>query len=182
MTNWTKVGWSNASQVLGIIGQPFDDTSSANLPPDAYFTKLVETERLEDAATFVGHALPRFEAIMWAVQALRTRLPEGKSDPIVTEVLRWIDDPTDERRRAIFRMAEAAGGSSAPALLGYAVFMSGGSISEPDLPAVLPPADVCAKLAGAAVLKSAFADVNPQEALRNAITIGDSVARQGAVA
>jgi len=181
MTHWARVGWSNAAQVLDIIGQPVDDAAGTDLPPHLYCTKLVETGQLEKATTFVGHALPRFETIMWAVQAMRTRAPEGRSDPIVTEVLRWIDDPTDERRRAIYAMADAAGGSSASALLGYAVFMSGGSISEPDLPAVLPPADVCAKLAGAAVLKAAFADADPQAALRNAIAIGDSVARQGAV-
>jgi len=181
MTSWAKVGWSNAGQVLSIIGTTGDDDMGGALPPDVYCTRLVETGQLELAATFVGHALPRFETIMWAVQALRTRLPKGQSDPIVTEVLRWIDDPTDERRRAIHVMAESAGGSSAPALLGYAVFMSGGSISEPDLPAVLPPAGVCAKLAGAAVLKAAFADADPQMALRDAISIGDNIARQGTV-
>lgn len=181
MKSWAKVGWSNAEQVLGVIGKPVGDDDGRGLPPDAYFAKLVETGQLERATTFVSHALPRFETIMWAVQALRTRLPEGRSDPIVTEVLRWIDDPTDERRRTIHAMAESAGGSSAQALLGYAVFMSGGSISEPDLPAVLPPVDVCAKLAAAAVLKAAFADADPQMALRDAVSIGDNIARQGAV-
>jgi hypothetical protein len=182
MTVWAKTGWSNAAQVLGLVGKPFEIDADDMLPPDAYCRQLVDAAQLGNAATFIGHALPRYETIVWAVQALRTSAPNGATDPVLTEILRWVDDPTDERRRAIFALADAAGGDSATSLLGYAVFMSGGSISGPDLPAILPPADVCAKLACGAVLKAAYSAGDPQAALLSAIKIGESVAANGAVA
>jgi hypothetical protein len=183
MANWSKVTWSSASQVMALVGKPFDFNDggvAAPTLPDAYCRMLVDNQRLSDAATFVGHALPRYEGIVWAVQALRTHWSAGKSDPIVTEILRWVDDPSDEQRRTIRDMADAAPSDSPAALLGLAVFMSGGSISEPDLPAVLPPPDVSAKLAAAAVLTAAFADPSPTDMLMGAVAIGLSIASTGA--
>jgi hypothetical protein len=182
MALWSKVTWSDASQVMTLVGKPFDfDDGGPAAPvlPDAYCKMLVDKQRLSDAATFVGHALPRYEGIVWAVQSLRTRISGAQSDPIITAVLRWVDDPTDDQRRAIRTMADAAQSGSPAALLGMAVFLSGGSISEPDLPAVLPPPDSSAKLATAAVLTAAFADPDPNEALMGAISIGQTIASTG---
>lgn len=181
MALWSKVTWSDASQIMALVGKPFDSGDDGNpVLPDAYCRMLVDKQQLSDAATFIGHALPRYEGIVWAVQALRTRWPDGKTDPIITEILRWVDDPSDDQRRAIQDMADAAPSDSPAALLGHAVFLSGGSISEPDLPPVLPPADVSAKLATAAVLTAAFADPDPNGALMGAIAIGQTIASTGA--
>jgi hypothetical protein len=183
MALWSKVTWSDASQVMALVGKPFDfDDGDPIAPvlPDAYCRMLIDKRRVSDATTFVGHALPRYEGIVWAVQALRSRWPEGKTDPIITEILRWIDDPSDEQRRIIHGMAQTASSDSPASLLGLAVFLSGGSISEPDLPPVLPPADASAKLATAAVLIAAFADPDPTDALMGAVAIGQTIASMGA--
>jgi hypothetical protein len=182
MASWSKVTWSDASQVIALVGKSFDfddDSAAAPMLPATYFQMLVDRQRLSDAATFVSHALPRYEGIVWAVQSLRTHWSAGRSDALVTEILRWIDNPSDEQRRAIRNMADALPSDSPAALLGLAVFLSGGSISEPELPAVLPPPDVSAKLAAAAVLKAAFDETEPTEMLMGAISIGQSIASMG---
>jgi hypothetical protein len=182
MTDWTRVTWGNGGQVLELIGRDPEDIaadSNAALTPDKYCQSLVDRGEIGKAVEFVAHALPRYEAVVWAAQVLR-RLTPGQ-DTMLTAVLRWIDDPNDADRRAVYERAELLPTGSAKALLGTAVFYSGGSISGPDLPAVLPPAFACGKAAYGAVLTAAY-DANDKDAvLRDALRIGESIASGGAI-
>ncbi|WP_295527183.1 hypothetical protein [Novosphingobium sp. Chol11] len=183
MTHWTQVTWGNGGQVLEFIGRDADDIaadSHAALAPDQYCQVLIDRGDIIAAVEFLGHALPRYEAVVWAAQVLR-RLTPGQDD-MLTAVLRWIDDPNDAQRRAVYERAERLPNDSAKALLGNAVFYSGGSISGPDLPPVLPPAFACGKSAYGAVLKAAYATNEPDTILRDALRIGESIASGGVIA
>lgn len=180
MKQWPKVAWSDAGQVLELMSDASlagDDTS---VEPHVFFDNLVAGGNLSAAANFVGHALPRYEGIAWAVQTLLSQGAIERSSPLVTAILRWVDNPDDDRRRAVWDLAEKAPDGTPAKLLGMAVFMSGGSISEPDLHPVLPPPGVSAKLATAAVSVAAYARPDPSSLLKNAVEIGRQAASQGA--
>lgn len=177
MTTWSKVSWTDAGQVLKLISPKKPVPGDAGVAPDAYCRTLVERGDLEAAVKFIGAAVPRYEAIVWATQVLRTRWAQGRTDPIVAAILQWVDDPSDARRRAIYAMAQDDDDSPA-GLLGMAVFYSGGSISQPDLPAILPPPEVCGVIASGAVLNAAYSQPDSDTVLREAIRFGEAVASQ----
>jgi hypothetical protein len=183
MTVWTQVTWGNGGQVLELIGREAEEIaadSNAAQAPDKYCQALVDRGEIVEAIEFLAHALPRYEAVIWATQVLR-RLTPGQDD-MLTAVLRWIDDPNDADRRAVFERAQLLPSGSAKALLGNAVFFSGGSMSGPDLPAVLPPPFACGKSAYGAVLTAAYATKQKDTILRDALHLGESIASGGAIA
>ncbi len=182
MSNWTQVTWSTGGQVLEIIGREPEDIASdsnAALAPDAYCQALIAKGEITKATEFLAHSLPRYEAIVWAAQVLR-RLTPGQDD-MLTAVLRWIDDPNDDDRRAVYARANLLKSGSAKYYLGIAVFYSGGSISEPDLPAVLPPPFFCGKCVYGAIMTAAYATNDSATILRDALRIGESIASGGAI-
>ena len=87
---------------------------------------------------------------------------------------------SDERRRAVYDLTESAHRNDPAKMLGMGIFMSGGSISEPDLPPVLAPPTVSAKFAVAAVIGAAYASKEPDAILRHAAEVGRQAAAQGA--
>lgn len=184
MAQWSKVSWSSADQVVSLAGNPAGAREAAGIEPAVFFRKLVESDALTDATSFMGHALPRYEAVVWATQALRTRKTKGDAfdDELMTAILQWVDDPSDERRRAIRDLANSGDSGSPAAMLAMAVFFSGGSMSEPDLAPILPPPDACGKFAYAAVLKAAGAEPDRAASLRDALRIGETIASGGAAA
>jgi hypothetical protein len=180
-TVWTKSSWTDASQVLGFIGSAIEhDSASAALSviPHLYFQSLVDTGKSRDAVYFVSHALPRYECVVWAVQALLNAAAIERDHPLVIAILRWIDDPDDDLRRTVKDLADAEDSGSALHMLGMAVFMSGGSVSLPELPPVLAPADACAKYATGALLIAASESSDRSELLRRAAEIGHAMASQ----
>ncbi len=184
MSEWTKVTWSTAEQIAGLIGKTAPRPPTHDIAPAAFFRTLVDVAKFDEASNFIGHALPRYEAVVWATQTLRTRTEEvpKSEDDLVTSILRWIDDPSDERRRSIRDEADGVGANTPATLLALAVYFSGGSISEPDLPPVLPPPDACGKFASAAVLTAAYAQPDSKDMLRNALRIGETIASGSATA
>lgn len=177
MTTWSKVSWADAGQVLKLINPKTPVPADADTTPDAYCRTLVGRGDLAAAVRFMGAALPRYEAIVWATQVLRTRWGKGRTDAIVAATLQWVDDPTDARRRTIYARAQDDDDSPA-GLLGMAVFYSGGSISAPDLPAILPPAQVCGVLASGAVTNAAYSQPDSDAVLREAVRLGEAMASQ----
>jgi hypothetical protein len=182
MPDWTQVTWSNGGQVLELIGREADDIaadSNAALAPDKYCQALIACGEIDKAVEFLAHSLPRYEVVVWAAQVLR-RLTPGQDD-MLSAVLRWIDDPNDADRRAVYERASLLKSGSARAYLGLAVFFSGGSVSAPDMPAVLPPPALCGKCAYGAVITAAYDEKAADTILRDALRIGESIASGGAI-
>ena len=183
MTAWDQVRWTEARQVAELMGIEEEAQPAAGITPQAHFARVRGTGDRDDALAFLGQALPRFEALAWACSILEdeaARTPMSARDRRALDVaLRWLGDPSDERRRAAQDAAEDASERAAERMLGMAVFCSGGSISLPDLPPVLPPPEIAGRLAATAITLAAYRSADPVAVLDRALDLGDKVAAQG---
>ena len=183
MKPWPATSWTDSGQIIAYIGDGIEAADLADrfdLAPDKFFELLLAGKKLREAVYFVGHALPRYEGIVWALQTLLQADALDRSAPLVNTILRWIDGPNDELRRDIQAMADAEAELTPAKLLGMAIFLSGGSISEPDLPPVLAPPSASARVAVGAVLAAAYATKDPHALMLRAAEIGAAMASQGA--
>ena len=183
MTAWTQVKWTQARQVAGLMELDPSVLENPDADPEAEYRRLRERNETSVAVRYIGHALPRFEAVAWAAHLLhdwsRTLELGVAEQQALDSVQRWVGEQTEEYRRAAHEAGEKAARHSPEQLLAWAVFMSGGSISEPDLPAVQPPQHVCGRLAASAVLLAANRTADPNAALAAACDAGERVAAKG---
>ncbi|MBU7578991.1 MAG: hypothetical protein KAF27_00765 [Porphyrobacter sp.] len=143
MTEWTVVFWSSARQIAQEAKLPRDLWPEADIAPAAFFAQLRAAGEDTAAAAYLACALPKLETIEWGLASLP---PLGREDPeyaprmlLRDAAQRWLHEPDDENRRAIERLLEGADQSWPEALIGLAIFFSGGSIAPEDSPPV--PAD-----------------------------------------
>ena len=172
---WSRSIWTDAGQLVSLIDPDGDPGNAAGQSLQAWHACLVESGEIRAALAFLAHALPRYECVVWAAQALIEAGAVERKDPLVVAVLQWIDDPDDAKRRSAGDAAEAVRKTTPAKLLGHAVFLSGGSLAPKDLPPVQPPPDVCAKLAAGAVLLGAHSLPDPPAALRKALALGEAI-------
>ena len=181
MAGWDQVKWAQARQVADLMELDVSLLGDPDADPESGYRALREGGDLNAAIRYLGHALPRFEAVAWAAHLLqewsRAAKPGVPEQQALDSTMRWLGEPTDEYRRAAHEAAELTQGPER--LLGYAVFMSGGSISEPDLPPVHPQQQICGSLAASAVLAGAYRTANPGHALATACDAGEKVAAVG---
>ncbi|MCX7284965.1 MAG: hypothetical protein NTX28_13120 [Novosphingobium sp.] len=174
MGDWTLSTWADAAQLAASVNRREVPDEARGVAPAAWFAKLREAGEMTYAVNYIAHAMPRYECVVWAVRAL-IDIGIARSDPAMVAALRWIDSPNDKLRRAAHDLGAGLDDETPQALLCEAIFLSGGSISEEDLPAIQPPPDVCAKLAAAAVLTAAFAGKDPQADIARSLQIGETV-------
>ena len=182
MSAWPVVSWTEAGQLLELFGDVFDPSEfadSAHLAPEPFFTSLVARRRFDVAVFFVAHALPRYEGVIWAAHVLLENKAIDRAHPVMNATLRWIDNPTDALRREVKALTDAQGDMSSACMLGLGVFTSGGSISMPDLPPVLPAPSASARCAAGAVITAAYAGPEPEVLLSRAADAGKAMASQG---
>ena len=183
MNHWTVVKFTEARQVAELMRLGEESLPDHGITPGDHFGTMRAREERVDAVRFMGLALPRFEAVSWAAHLLESeardrRLP-SRDRQALDFALRWLGDPDDARRRAVFEAAETADDRSPERLLGLAVFFSGGSISLPDLPPVLPPPEAAGTFAGAAVLAAGFRTDRADALFDAALDLGEAVAARG---
>ena len=174
MGNWTLSTWTDAAQLARVVNPRTVAPEAQGMAPSDWFARLREAGEASDAASFLAHAMPRYECVIWATRSL-IEIGIARTDPGIVAALRWIDNPSDTLRRAAATLGETLDDESPQALLCQAIFLSGGSISEEDLPAVQPPPDVCAKLAAGAVLTAAFASADPSQAIAASLALGEAI-------
>ena len=174
MTNWARTIWTEARQIGAILGWP--PAPGDGVSPELFFRVLLDEGRSHDAALFLGQALPRYEAVLWAARTVASCRPTANA-AVMAAVTAWLRDPSDSHRRAAYAEADGTSEPTAAKLCALAVFMSGGSIAldgERPLPA---PKEATGKFAAAAVL-TATADGNePEVALARALDDGEKLAR-----
>jgi hypothetical protein len=138
---------------------PLSDAARALLTPThtprQFFDVLAAKPELsEDAIRFLAAALPKREAVTWAVAGVRGAAP--KPDPLAAKALAaaeaWAKEPTEANCRACEPAAEAAGYGTAAGCAACAAFWSGGSLSAPHLPPVPPRDDLTGSAVAAALL------------------------------
>jgi hypothetical protein len=132
-----------------------------DLTPGQFLGLLVEGRHFKDATSFLAHALPVREAVWWAVLCVREAVGPAPPEPVASALRAaeaWVQDPTEENRRAAREASKAAGTSSPAGLAAGAAFRSGGSIGPPDGPEVLPREFATARAVVFAVMLAASQD------------------------
>jgi hypothetical protein len=106
-----------------------------------YLAALDRRELYRDGLRFAAAALAAPQGVWWgclcAWDAYRPA-PPAKERAALAAVVSWIATPDESRRRAAEQAALAAGLDTPAGCLAWAVFVSGDSISLPNLPAVKP--------------------------------------------
>jgi len=126
--------------------------------------RLSATERFNDAARLVAHALPKREAVWWACMCARA-VPDmaatALDDAALAAAEAWVRRPDETTRRAAMTAAEAAAFRSAEAWAAVGAFWSGGSMAPEGQP-VVPPAEHLTGVAVAGAVVLAAVRVAPE--------------------
>lgn len=180
---WEAVRLTEARQVLALMGRDRDDRPPAAVGVRERYEELRAAGMPSAAVDYLGHALPRLEAVAWAARvvedAARAAPPSPRARHAVDVALRWLGDRTDAHRRAAREAADAVGKPVAERFLGLAVFYSGGSIAGPLGPPVPPPEHAAARYAVAAIGDAARRGADAAAAFDRALALGEAVAARG---
>ena len=137
---------------------------------DLFFNFLVDDEQYLPAIRFAGHWLPKRKAIWWAVVSVWWQIRETGTTQelaVVDTVIEWVLDPTDELRRQAGKLADGLPRKSPVALVGLAVFWSGGSVAPVDCQPVNPPEQLAGHFATSAVIAAVgYLPAKQRQALR----------------
>lgn len=181
---WNQVRWAEAQQVAALMGVDDVAMPAPGVTPETHYATLRAGEEPHVAVSFLGHALPRMEAIAWAgrivEEAARARQLNAADRQALDHALRWLGEPGDATRRAAMDAAMLAGERSPERMLATSVFFSGGSISEPDLPPIQPAPELAGRLAAMAIVMAAAGAASRDEFLTRALDLGEKVASDGA--
>jgi hypothetical protein len=183
MTDWTRVKWTEAGQVIELLDWAAPSEAVGRTPPETYFRDLRKAKRVEDATFFLGMALPRQETVAWAARSVRD-LSEGFERPrtdvdALKAALLWVQDPSEPRRRAAFEAAQLAHHTCAERLAAMAVFLSGGSLAPDNVQPVPAPNDVAGRIGAGAILVAASKRIDRVAAINRVLDEGDAIARWG---
>lgn len=183
MGKWTTIRLTSAAQVAELMGVESEHMPPLDQPLRAGYEALRDGGDTLAALEYIGHALPRLEAIWWAACLLDAEARKRELPPLdrqaLDHALRWLETPDDETRRAAGAAADAAGERSAERMLAMAVFFSGGSISVPDLPPVPPSPAVACALAVVAVMRAAFRTEAPEPIFERGLALAERIAENG---
>jgi len=183
MSDWTRVKWTEAGQVIDLLDWAAPSQEVGRTPPQTYFEDLRKARRVEDATFFLGMALPRHETVAWAARSVRDLTedrdrPRADADALKAALL-WVQDPSEPRRRAAFEAAKVANHTCAERLAAMAVFLSGGSLAPDNVQPVPAPGDVAGRIGAGAILVAAGRRPDRVEAINRALDEGDAIARWG---
>ncbi len=173
MTGWTRTIWTEARQIGALLGWPPAPGDEA--APDRFFEALREEGRIRDAVRFLGQALPRYEAVLWAARSIERCSPQA--DPqVMATISAWLRDPSEPLRRAAYDAARSAPDPSAARLCGLAVFTSGGSLAPEGKAPYPAPKATAGRFAAGAVLIAAANSPSYDAALEQALDYGSRLA------
>lgn len=184
MSDWTIVLWNEAQQIAEQVELPKDLWPQPKTTPQSHFNYLRQEGHGAEAALLIAAALPKLEMINWVASSLPH---PDESDPdyakrslIRATLQRWIDDPDEENRRAIFELTHEADSEWPETLLALSIYFSGGSIAPENLESIQPDPMVCVHL-GVGALQAASvssAKKNPNF-LDNALDLANKLATTG---
>ncbi len=133
--------------------------------PRQFLELLIEKGLYLDAIRFLAFALPCREVVGWACLCVRYALGQDPTKITGAQLAAeaWVAEPSEEHRRAALAAAEAENYKTPGACLGVAAFFSGGSISQPGLQSVPPPAHATPSISASAVMLAAVVN-EPEKA------------------
>ncbi len=154
---------------------------------DTLLSSLLAAGHVVDAAKLVASALPPREGVWWAwTAATHATKAAAATSPITPEVElalgateRWIAQPDDEHRRAVWEASQAAGMETAAGSAAGAAYFTGGSIAPQDVMQIPPPAGIHAMMTFVAVVSASATDADHFDAqMRTYIAQGSDLVRQ----
>ena len=161
----------NTSETLLGSGKPLSVVCDAAELEDDVMARLGEAEDLpafvhglvgdglhDQAIAFLAQALPPRQAVGWAWVCARE--VTGEDAPTEVEACleatrAWIQDPTDDLRRAAFDAADPAGMDTPAGSAGLAAFFSGDSLAPADSDPAPPPEELAGRTVAGSVHISA---------------------------
>jgi hypothetical protein len=125
------------------------------MPPEEFLSALQAGDCLVDACRFLAHALPKWNAVLWACACVG-RVVDAEAlatDAAFAAAERWVKEPSEEHRRAALSAAEAAEVGTPGGLAALAAAVSGGSLAPPTIPPVSPgPLETARAVVGVVLL------------------------------
>lgn len=169
MSELNKIGARQASEILSrfeLSDDAMEFRDYGQLTPLEFIRQLVQKNLFYDAVKFLAHALPKREAIWWACLAVKKALPDP-APPLqlaaVNAAEQWVIQPGEEKRLLAKAWSEKTGQKSAASWAATAAFWSGGSLSRPGEPDMMPPPYLYAHAVAGAISMAAF-ELNPDNA------------------
>jgi hypothetical protein len=125
-----------------------------------FFDLLWKKELYTDATHFMAHALPKRAAVWWGCLCLwlilRPHDPPDEIKAALTGAVRWVQDPSEENRRAAGAAGQEAKLHTPAGCLAMAAYFSDVSMNPPDQPKVPPPPELTPQTVANAVMMAAF--------------------------
>jgi hypothetical protein len=182
MSAWISVSWTKAQQIKGLYEKRAVMLLDPHLTPEAYYLTLIAQKEHNEAIFYVAHALPRFEAIVWAGKVFDMLRPlsdlDAEGQQASTLIKRWVNDPDEGKRRACYAFAETMDETTPEKLVLLAIFLSGGSMAPEDFTPVHPKEDITAKLVAAALIDVVTQSGHRETALIKTLEIGERIAQR----
>jgi hypothetical protein len=138
----------------------------AGQTPRELLDQLIQGRHYLDSIRLIAHALPKREAVWWALACAKMAHGEPIPPPFVGAIRAaedWIVDPSDTNRRATLPAAEAAGLGTPAGCACASAYFSGGSLAPIGIADVPPGEHVTAQLVAASVSMAAVF-VEPSQA------------------
>lgn len=162
MSELAKIPARQASEILSrfeLTDDAVEFAEKAQLPPLEFIKQLVQKNLFLDAVKFLAHALPKREAIWWACLAVKKTLPESAPAPqlaALNAAEQWAIAPSEDKRLLARAWSEKTGQKSAASWAATAAFWSGGTLSKPGEPDMMPPPYLYAHAVSGAISMAAF--------------------------
>jgi hypothetical protein len=134
--------------------------------PRELLDQLIQGRHYLDSIRLIAHALPKREAVWWALACAKMAHGEPVPAPFkgaIQAAEDWIVDPSDSNRRATSPAAEAAGIGTPAGCACASAYYSGGSLAPAGIAEVPPGEHLTAQLVAASVSMAAVF-VEPSQA------------------
>lgn len=179
MSEWRSIHLTQARQVAALMG-----VTQELPPPEVSLRARYEELKASDPAqalTFIAHAMPRFEAILWAATIVAQGPAPSRAQLTVRSAIHhWAEMQDDAARRAAHDSAQSLSRDLPERSLASAIFYSGGSIAPLDAAPVLPVPGLANRLAAIAVIQAAYRSGDAPGLIAHALTQAEDVAEHGA--
>lgn len=180
MEPWRSVHLTKARQVGELMELRSADLPSPDIPVRAHYETLRGADPSR-AVAYIGHALPRREAIHWAAGLIAPRLNQSATAERTTleRARLWLEAPDDDKRRQAYAAAQSADREAPERSLATAIFYSGGSIAPEGVAPVQPAPGLANRLAVVAVVQAAYRSTDPKAFFVQALERAEAIAEHG---
>ncbi len=125
------------------------------MAPAQYVDALEKQGLFQDAVRFLACKMAVNVAIRWGQtcgKELAPPNPDARAEPAMSATARWLQTPDDSSRRQAREAADKSGVDTAAGCLAMAVALSGGSITPPGAPEIIPPPYTANKLVATSIM------------------------------